>query len=108
MKRIVLSLALGCTFFGPTFAWGPEGHSIVAEVAQHRLSPQAMTMVERLLGRGRSLASIASWADDVRGERPETYKWHFVDIPLAVRKYDMNKYCKPSAPVIVRSRSWKD
>jgi hypothetical protein len=96
MKRIVLSLALGCTFFGPAFAWGPEGHSIVAEVAQHQLSPQAMTMVERLLGRGRSLASIASWADDVRGERPENYKWHFVDIPLAVRKYDMNKYCKPS------------
>jgi hypothetical protein len=42
-------------------AWGPEGHSTIAELAQHRLSPRAAAEVERLLGPGRSLASVGSW-----------------------------------------------
>lgn len=77
-------------------AWGPEGHSIVAEIAQQRLSPQAAAMVERLLGRGRSLSSVASWADDVRDERKDTAQWHFVDIPVASSQYDSALVCKPT------------
>jgi hypothetical protein len=77
-------------------AWGQEGHSIIAEVAQHRLSPGAAAEVARLLGPGRSLASVSSWADDIRDERPETYRWHFVDMPLAETKYDPDKHCKPT------------
>jgi hypothetical protein len=77
-------------------AWGQEGHSIIAEVAEHRLTPQAQAEVDRLLGPGRSLASISSWADDVRDQRPETYNWHFVDIPLAESKYDPARDCKPT------------
>lgn len=53
-------------------------------------------MVERLLGRGASLASVASWADDIRDERPETYNWHFVDIPVKRRTYDPRRHCKPA------------
>jgi nuclease S1 len=45
----------------PASAWGPEGHSIVAEVAQQRLSEPATQLVRKLL-KGRSLASIASTA----------------------------------------------
>lgn len=78
------------------FAWGQEGHSIIGEVAQHRLNPQATAEVFRLLGTNHSLASVGSWADDVRDERPETYNWHFVDIPLAETKYDADKHCKLS------------
>ncbi|MEA3023942.1 MAG: Nuclease, partial [Alphaproteobacteria bacterium] len=33
-------------------AWGQEGHSVVAEIAQRRLSPQATAAVARLLGAG--------------------------------------------------------
>ncbi len=29
-------------------AWGPAGHSIIAELAQRRLSPRATAEVERL------------------------------------------------------------
>ena len=54
-------------------AWGPEGHSIIAELAQRRLSPLAAAEGGRLLGSGGSLASVGSWADDVRDDRPETY-----------------------------------
>jgi len=96
MRSIALSASFTCALVGQALAWGPEGHSIVAEIAQRRLSPQATAMVEQLLGRGHSLASIASWADDVREERPETTRWHFVSILLAVGKYDPARVCKRS------------
>ena len=95
MRTMGLAVFLILALVENALAWGQEGHSIVAEVAQRRLSPQASTMVEQLLGRGHSLASVASWADDIRDERPETYNWHFVDIPIAIGRYDPTKVCKP-------------
>jgi len=86
MRSLALSAILAVAFNGQALAWGQEGHSIIAEIAQRRLSPDAARGVEQLLGRGHSLASVASWADDVRDMRPETSDWHFVDMPLAVRK----------------------
>jgi len=78
-------------------AWGPEGHSVVAEIAQRRLSPAASTAVTTILGRGVSLASVAMWADDVRASRPETYNWHFVNISVADSTYDPALDCAPTA-----------
>jgi hypothetical protein len=51
--------------------------------------------VQKVLGANYSLASISSWADDVRDARPKTYNWHLVDIPLAVDTYDPGRECKP-------------
>jgi hypothetical protein len=93
VKSLLLAAVLTCAVSGPVLAWGPEGHSIVAEVAQRRLSPEAAAMVASLLGNGHSLASIASWADDVRDQRPETSNWHFVDIPINVRSYRAARDC---------------
>jgi hypothetical protein len=49
-------------------------------------------MIRKLL-KGRSLASIASRADDERDTHPETAGWHFVDVPLDVETYDHDRYC---------------
>jgi len=76
-------------------AWGQEGHAIVAELAQRRLTPAAAAAVAKLQGSA-SLASIASWADDVRPQRPGDFNWHFVDMPRGVREYDEKAYCAPS------------
>jgi hypothetical protein len=95
MRATALALLLALPFGGTAVAWGPEGHSIVAEVAQQRLSPQAAATVQSLLG-GRSLASVASWADDVRDQRPGTSQWHFVDIPLDANQYEPSRDCKAS------------
>jgi hypothetical protein len=97
----VLACAFGCAGGGRALAWGPDGHSIVAEVAQPRLSPQAAQMVAKLL-KGRSLASIASWADDVRDTRPETAPWHFVNIPLDTPTYDHSRDCAKDDCVIAK------
>ena len=99
MRSIALAGALTCVLTwalaGPALAWGPEGHSIVAEIAQQRLSDSAARLVRDLL-QGRSLASIASWADDYRASHPETTNWHFVDIPLGVTAYNAARDCKPN------------
>src|SRR5437763_977680 len=83
-------------FASSTAAWGPDGHAIVAEIAQRRLEPAAAREVVRLLGRGASLASISMWADDVRETRPETVNWHFVDIPAGATRYDAARDCMPT------------
>ncbi|WP_144631040.1 S1/P1 nuclease [Bordetella genomosp. 13] len=74
-------------------AWGEEGHSIIAEIANRRLSAEAHKGVEALLGKGASLASVASWADDERVRDPRTTRWHFVDIPLAKEDYQPARDC---------------
>ena len=90
----VFAVVMAALASGTALAFGPEGHSIVAEIAHRRLSPAATRHVQELLGGNASLASIASWADDVRDQRPETANWHFVDIPLAERGYSAARDCR--------------
>jgi hypothetical protein len=73
-------------------AWGPEGHRIVADIAETRLTPIARLQVKELLGND-NLAEVAVWADQVRSERPETYGWHFVDIPMEGSGFSEQRDC---------------
>jgi hypothetical protein len=85
---IVLSLLIPSTLLG----WGPEGHEIVASLAQTRLTENAKRGIRSLIGDA-SLASIANWADEVRPERDETYNWHFVDIPESASGFSDDRDC---------------
>jgi len=93
IRRALMSFCLLALSTSSAWAWGQEGHSIIAEIAQRRLSPKATAEVARLLGPNHSLASIASWADDIRDSRPETYNWHFVDLPINSDHYDPATQC---------------
>ena len=91
--RVAIALILtACLSCSSAFGWGREGHAIIAAVAESRLTPQTLKAVRALLG-NHSLASIASWADQVRPERDETYNWHFVDIPMSVAGFDDSRDC---------------
>jgi nuclease S1 len=94
--RLLIALVAGTAVClpGQALAWGQEGHSIVAEIAQRRLSPQAEAAVRAVLGNG-SLAAVSTWPDDVRASRPTTTKWHFADIPLDKNDYNPERDCKP-------------
>jgi hypothetical protein len=47
-----------------------------------------------LLGGGfESFVTAATWADEIRTERPETYNWHFVDIPVTEKTYEAGRDC---------------
>lgn len=88
-----LLLAVGAA--APARAWGPDGHVIVARIAEKHLSAKARKGLAPLLD-GRDLADIASWADDWRDGHPETAGWHFVDIPLSAAAYDPTRDCPQS------------
>jgi S1/P1 Nuclease len=61
------------------WAWGSEGHRIIADIAWDYLSDATLEKLEPFLG-DNDLASISTWADDIRKGRPETGPWHYVDI----------------------------
>jgi predicted Rossmann-fold nucleotide-binding protein len=78
-------------------AFGPEGHALIADMAEMNLMPSAKAEVSRLLAldtpAARSLDDISSWADDYRAKHPETGPAHFVDIPLLEQSYDEERDC---------------
>ncbi|HET6430847.1 S1/P1 nuclease [Dyella sp.] len=85
-------------------AWGPEGHAIVADIAQQHLDPAAAAQVRTLLGvEGlQRLDQISSWADGNRKERPHTGSWHYVDIPLHANSYVPARDCARNNCVIAQ------
>jgi nuclease S1 len=87
---------------GRALAWGDPGHRIVAHLAARLLTESAGHQVSELLVENESLDTVAVWADTLRGSfntpgiRPETPRWHFVDIPLQA-DYDAARDC-PETP----------
>jgi S1/P1 Nuclease len=82
----------------PCWAWGDEGHEIVAIVAAHFMTSAARTQVAALLAgdatgltSGTGMAAEATWADKFRDSDRNgaqihyraTRAWHFIDIELA-------------------------
>lgn len=92
LRRLSSVAALWIALATSAAAWGSDGHSIIAELAQRRLTPEARQRVRELIGEA-SLASISNWADDIRSERPDTPRWHFVNIPLSSESYDAGSAC---------------
>jgi hypothetical protein len=92
MKRIAAIVTLLALSFSQLWAWGPQGHAIIADIASSRLSAVTKKNLRVLLG-SQSLASISSWADDVRKDRPETFGWHFVDIPKDASGFSEERDC---------------
>ena len=62
--------------------WGPEGHAVIALVAERYMTQAALAKAGDLLD-GASIEAVASWADEYRHDHRETGPWHFIDIPLA-------------------------
>ncbi len=74
------------------YGWGHEGHRIVADIAQERLTEVTKRNVQSLIGNN-TLASVANWADQIRPERDETFGWHFVDIPKDASGFSDSRDC---------------
>jgi hypothetical protein len=76
-------------------AWGHVGHQTVAYIAQDRLTPQARSAVQEILGPDQDMASVSTWADSIIQERPETAPWHFfnLDVRQPQGQYDIADVC---------------
>lgn len=92
MKKIAAIFLLAVFVCTQLSAWGPKGHAIVGDIAASRLTPVTKANLQLLLGSD-TLASIATWADQVRKERDESYGWHFVDIPKDAAGFSEARDC---------------
>src|SRR6516225_2675402 len=91
------------------FAWGYEGHRIIAEIAEQFLAPQTAHQVRELLAIDNvtTLADVSTWADEIRLQRPETGPWHYVNIPITLpagepAEYDAARDCPQDACVVAK------
>lgn len=94
-----IALVLLCTAL-PAFGWGPQGHRLVARLAEQELTPAARAEITRLLA-GESdptLAGVANWADDIRDSDAALYRrtarWHFVNIAERGCNYQARRDCR--------------
>lgn len=99
---LLAASALGMSLTGQAF--GPDGHRIIAELAQRQLSPTALAEVRRLLGdqADDGLAGIANWADEIREAQAwrHTSRWHYVNFPRDDCAYDAGRDCKGGRCVV--------
>jgi len=94
-KRVFFSFFIANVVFG----YGSVGHKTIAYIAEDNLKPEAKQKVLAILGVS-DLSSIAAWADGIRGQRPETSGWHYVDIDVrtdqtvdTISNYCVNDNC---------------
>ena len=87
---VIVLLLLGAS---PAWAWGPQGHEIIAAIALRELTPAARSHVGRLLGSPVMMVHDSNWADEVRDRRRETGPWLYVDIPLKAGGYQPRRDC---------------
>ena len=87
------------------WAWGRQGHEIVALVADRLLTPNARARVAEILATepGATLASISSWADETRS--PATAAWHYVNLPRDACVYSQPRDCPTGSCVVEAIRA---
>lgn len=88
-RSVALAAAMSAlTFPAAAFAWGYEGHEVVAAIARGYLTPQVRARVDQMLAAdpdtltAHDMLDEATWADSYRNSHKETGSWHFVDIEL--------------------------
>lgn len=108
LARRAIAILLAALVIAPVQAWGPLGHSVVAELAQRHLSPAAEAEVERLLApdHTRSLADIASWPDQIQNDPAQAALWkqtrglHYIDFVHGDCNYVPPRDCKDGVCVV--------
>jgi hypothetical protein len=98
IANLVFALVL---FPGSAWAWGSDGHKIVAVIAADNLTPAAQSHVASILGVSADKRALAA-AMEVASNRPDfefrdedkaTAPWHFIDICLQDRRTDVPARC---------------
>ncbi len=85
------------------WGWGPDGHKIVARIAEKRLTPEAQKMVNDLLD-PQTMTEVSTWADEVRSKRQ--YRWsaplHYSNVPPEADEFNLERDC-PSEGCVVQA-----
>jgi hypothetical protein len=80
---------LAVAWTSTAFAWGPQGHRVIARVAEGRLSPAAKAAIGELLIPPDTLPDVADWADrEGHDAAPGSARWHFINVPIGDARFD--------------------
>jgi hypothetical protein len=86
---LLTALAVVSTSTSTAFAWGPQGHRVIAKVAEERLTPAAKAAIKELLLPGDTLPDVANWADKEGHDAvPDSANWHYINVPVGDKKFD--------------------
>lgn len=86
LKKSVFSAAAAFTALlcGSAQAWWEDGHQKVCELAMAQVQPETGAALANLLEG--PLGNQCSWADDIKGKRPDTRSWHYLNAPPDTRR----------------------
>jgi hypothetical protein len=87
------------------FAWGREGHEVVALIAGHYMTGAAKAKTTALLD-GSSIEAVASWADDYRRDHRETAPWHLINSPLTHYRIVLVRDCPSGQCVVAKTQDY--
>ncbi len=104
---LAMSIATSLMFLAPALAWGPQGHRIVAEIAQLRLEPAVMSTIKEEFSINH-LADVANWADQIKGKRRETRPWHYANIAAGEVVYSKQRDCPEGSCVVEKIKAFED
>jgi len=109
LRRIAASLLAAWIAGAPVDGWSPQGHRLVALLAENHLAAAARQNVASLLGSA-GLSDIAVWADAYLEGNNQTSFWHYVNIPLDAAGYDRDRDCprQPGVSAGARGDRWRD
>src|SRR5262245_52782501 len=109
LKVFLLVCLTVLSLLSSAFAYGAQGHRVVARIAEQRLNQRAKDAIAQIIrpDRCKDLACLSTWPDDLKlavrnakgplaGNREaltfqrkftKNAKWHFVNLPLATTEY---------------------
>lgn len=112
---VAFSILAFATIAPASHAWGCKGHETVALIAEAHLTPSAKALAYKILSAGPidpnlsryckepnldAFADASTWADDERQIKPETFQWHFIDIPRGASEATLSQFCSPATGCI--------
>ena len=84
MKHVFTAMAIAVALFSGTmraFAWGQQGHALVAEVAFHYMDKTTKNNIVQYLD-GMSIEDAANWMDAIKSDHANDYMkpYHYLDL----------------------------
>jgi len=111
----VAGLAALLTGASYAWAWGNDGHQIVARIAALNLTPKARRHVSQLLGVSSSpiavadaMARAALWPDTyLKNHAPKSKPWHFIDICRGADASNLGPFCPGGGCITKRIEEYR-
>src|SRR5262249_24529351 len=87
--RLGACAMLAVAWTSTALAWGPQGHRVIARVAEGRLSPAAKAAIGARPTPPDPWPDIAAWADrEGHDAVPGSARWHFINVPIGDARFD--------------------